>query len=603
MVLMMFLVAVWPTGFIGNIGLTTLSTVQAAPQELIPVVDGDWVPVAYDMPPNNYQYYTSSAVGVDFTAYVADDDTWHLVACVKNTSAPGATRILYHWQSPNGPLDRDWIPKGMFWKTNQGITGQTEGKIQAPHCFEFNNKHYMFYNSDQAYCLISDDGLTWQHHKAYNGSYGFFEMSRDLCIADGRADDGKWHTYFTQNTSLGAATIGSRSATSLEGPWSDPYVDIGRPAASAESPFVIYKGGYYYLFQDLDVYRSTDPHNWNFSTPYTILKQDVGGIPEIVEHNGEYYVFAHGQGNYYWAAKLKWATPDELPLVEKGKHEAESAVLSGASIKSNSECSEGKYADFSSTVGSYIEWNVNMPSSGLYNLEFRYATNGDVDFDVRANGTTKPLTFRNTTSNSIFSRQSVSFNLSAGNNTIRLISKESPANVNVDFLKVMGSSAAATPTPTPVSTSTPTPTPVGGGQSLFFDGFESGNLTAGGWSIENGTIAVTSTDNYTGTYSMPINYNDIVSKSISTAGKTGIQLKYAYKVTGINAGGHIITEWFDGTNWHNLEDVTAATSGYELKIYTLPSGAANNPGFKLRFKAVGVGGSFTYFDNIEVLGN
>ena len=158
-----------------------------------------------------------------------------------------------------------------------------------------------------------------------------------------------------------------------------------------------------------------------------------------------------------------------------------------------------------------------------------------------------------------------------------------------------------TPTPTPTSTPTPTVTPTPpGGSVLFADGFESNNFTAGGWTTSDGTPK-TSTIAYEGSYSAALNYKDAIDKSQSTAGYTGVQVKYARKSEGINSSGYFAAEWYDGSTWNTLENITGYASGnYEYKTWSLPAAANNNSNFAVRFRTSGAGANNVYIDSVEI---
>jgi hypothetical protein len=68
---------------------------------------------------------------------------------------------------------------------------------------------------------------------------------------------------------------------------------------------------------------------------------------------------------------------------------------------------------------------------------------------------------------------------------------------------------------------------------------------------------------------------------VSTSGYTGIHLKFAALTNGFEAGEYITAEWYDGSNWH-LADQVISNGSWTYSDTTLPSGAANNPSFKIR---------------------
>jgi len=151
------------------------------------------------------------------------------------------------------------------------------------------------------------------------------------------------------------------------------------------------------------------------------------------------------------------------------------------------------------------------------------------------------------------------------------------------------------------STSQSATTQSGGGPSIFFDGFESGNFTAGGWTV-TGSASVTSGSAYQGTYKAFIKLVSSITTSVSTAGYTSIHLKFVARTNGFDAGEYVTAEWYDGSNWNIAAQMTSDGS-YSPSDTALPSGAANNPNFKIRLSTNTSGNTeWAYLDNVEVTG-
>jgi alpha-glucosidase (family GH31 glycosyl hydrolase) len=151
----------------------------------------------------------------------------------------------------------------------------------------------------------------------------------------------------------------------------------------------------------------------------------------------------------------------------------------------------------------------------------------------------------------------------------------------------------ATPTPTPTPTSTPLPT-------LFSDGFESNNFTTGGWTNSGCTLG--STYKYAGTYAVVFNSSDSLTKAKSTAGYSVIQVKYARYTRNCETDDHFIAEWYNGSAWTMMEDLTG-NSGWTVMTWNLPAGAGNNANFQIRFRTSHNGSSdYAYLDEVLILG-
>lgn len=151
-----------------------------------------------------------------------------------------------------------------------------------------------------------------------------------------------------------------------------------------------------------------------------------------------------------------------------------------------------------------------------------------------------------------------------------------------------------TPTPLPTPTPIPTPTPMPG---TFYDGFESGNFTVGGW-VNSGCV-ISSSPVYAGNYSAQLNSTDTLTKALSTVGAGSVVVQYVRTITGFKSGNHFYAEWYNGTTWTVLEDITA-DSGWTVKSFTLPAGAANNPNFQLRFRTSAGNSNKAYVDEVRI---
>jgi hypothetical protein len=130
--------------------------------------------------------------------------------------------------------------------------------------------------------------------------------------------------------------------------------------------------------------------------------------------------------------------------------------------------------------------------------------------------------------------------------------------------------AAATPTAPPA--------PV----TLFTDGFESGNLTAGGWVVQN-TSAVASTGaRQTGSWGARLSRATWMEKTISTAGYNTISIVVGRRTSGMDAGEFLYIEWWNGSAWTVAGTVN--TTAWATATFNLPAAAADNAAFKFRFR-------------------
>lgn len=160
---------------------------SAAP--LTPRLAGPWIKIA-GRPPLE-RWASPKAEPVDFTVFQADDGTWQLIACVRHTTHPGNSRLLYRWSSRELTA-RDWKPEGIF-LSSRADWDHREGHLQAPFHVKDAGTHHLFYNSNGAHLLTGPDGLAWNPH----GTTAVFPMGRDLCLLDDRARSGNWIAYYT----------------------------------------------------------------------------------------------------------------------------------------------------------------------------------------------------------------------------------------------------------------------------------------------------------------------------------------------------------------------------------------------------------------------
>ena len=98
----------------------------------------------------------------------------------------------------------------------------------------------------------------------------------------------------------------ARTAPTPEGPWSDAEIPV-RTEGNPESPFVVWRGSWYYLWQQMSVYQSKDPLDFD-NAP---LIAHMTGIwfngkwaPEIMQHEGNWYIAGYGRGLH--VARFEW---------------------------------------------------------------------------------------------------------------------------------------------------------------------------------------------------------------------------------------------------------------------------------------------------------
>jgi len=138
-------------------------------------------------------------------------------------------------------------------------------------------------------------------------------------------------------------------------------------------------------------------------------------------------------------------------------------------------------------------------------------------------------------------------------------------------------------------------------KTLFSDGFESGNLTAGGWTV-SGSATVSSAAAYNGTYGAYLKKVAWIQKALSTAGYKQIHIKFACKTTGMDSGEYLYAEWStDGSVWNTLE--TTQDTVWASRDLVCAAGADNSAGFRLRFRTnANRTDEYAYIDAVEIIG-
>lgn len=290
---------------------------------LVPRIVGEPWRIARN--PDMGPYSHPEAQPVDFTIWQASDRTWQMVACVRKTKFPGSGRLLFRWETDD--LTRpDWREAGVF-LTSDARPEHKEGQLQAPHVLRVGGTYYMFYNSaGAAFVLRSADGKAFTQHTTPPGDVRFFPMNRDVMVFDNRARDGLFYAYYTWvRPSLypdrNGHTVGVRTARGLEGAWSEPS-DVGVGTASvpgdpfnfinAESPFVLFRDGHYYRWEQMKVFVSQNPLVWPQTELTTLTPGDDRALiaPEIIEADDAFFVAGYKYKDArhgIYMARLEWS--------------------------------------------------------------------------------------------------------------------------------------------------------------------------------------------------------------------------------------------------------------------------------------------------------
>lgn len=103
------------------------------------------------------------------------------------------------------------------------------------------------------------------------------------------------------------------------------------------------------------------------------------------------------------------------------------------------------YANPSDTLNSFIKWQVNAAKAGEYTLELRYASPIDLPALISGNNNKTNITLASTTAWDLWSVNTATLSLAAGENTITLTSTLAEGLPNIDSLTIKGTGLNAGP--------------------------------------------------------------------------------------------------------------------------------------------------------------
>lgn len=273
-----------------------------------PEISGEWWEVAGN--PDLGVYGTPGQQPVDFAIWQAEDGTWQLWSCIRNTAIGGQRRLFYRWEGTD--LEQEhWAPKGIAMQARADL-GETEGGLQAPHVIKDDGTYHMFYGDFSRICLArSTDGKSFERVLGKNGQpdlfSGPYENSRDPMVLK---VNGVFHCYYTghkQHAQPPTAVFCRSSSNLLD--WSDPVVVCAGGTAAGqtkwlgavcECPFVVQLNGLFCLFRNQRYgtdnlntqYCSPDPLDFGVDDDRFCVGTLSVAAPEIIEHRGRYYIAA-----------------------------------------------------------------------------------------------------------------------------------------------------------------------------------------------------------------------------------------------------------------------------------------------------------------------
>ncbi len=174
-------------------------------------------------------------------------------------------------------------------------------EIWAPHIIAEKGKYFMFYTRigvpRQLVCVESTDLWNWSEPRLIMASRtpaGTDAKNKDPMIMK---DNGQWIMYFSMMKNAEKWVVGYSTSSDLQ-KWSKPQIcfDEDSSMPSVESPFVVKRGNYYYIFISarpwpygyMEVFRSTSPYAWKITDK---VKWMDWHAPEIVRDlDGKWYI-------------------------------------------------------------------------------------------------------------------------------------------------------------------------------------------------------------------------------------------------------------------------------------------------------------------------
>ncbi len=136
---------------------------------------------------------------------------------------------------------------------------------------------------------------------------------------------------------------------------------------------------------------------------------------------------------------------------------------------------------------------------------------------------------------------------------------------------------------------------------LFNDDFESGTLTAGGWTNEgSGVTEIATAASNGGTYGARVKNGAVLSKTLSTTGYENVNISYDRTTIGFVDSENLTVQWsVDGSTWTTLE-VTQDTA-WASKSFTLPAAANDQAQVIVQFATNGNRNAEKAFvDNVSI---
>jgi hypothetical protein len=240
---------------------------------------------------------------------------WRVWACVRGTAVG---RLFHAWEGE--ALHRGaWRPLGVTLRAaaewGERGAGTTNETLHAPFIIMIDSVYHLFYDSAGVRLMRSTDGLTFER-------VDLGGARRNVLYPDGGRDvmvlkiEDLYYAYLTVSTTDRRGHVMVKTSPNLLD-WSAPTIvsrggRAGDGPVSAESPFVVALGPYFYLFRASStepltfVYRSDDPSDFGVDDDRYLIASLPVKAPEVVFHDGQWYVSDLADFRGLMMHRLRW---------------------------------------------------------------------------------------------------------------------------------------------------------------------------------------------------------------------------------------------------------------------------------------------------------
>ncbi len=234
---------------------------------------------------------------VDHGIIQASNGKWQLWACLRGVKC---SRLLYGWEGDSLETE-NWRHSGIKMRANadynENIKENNIEQIGAPFFIKKNEEYFCFYHSAGIKVAKSADGINYERPVPNTTT---IPGGRDVMIMK---HNNLFYSYATTTIKNDDDEIISyvESATSADLiNWSKSKIVSkggrgGIGPVDAESPFVVFVNGYFYLFRTSSmsfktvVYRSETPQNFGINDDSKFVCELDEKILELFEYESQWY--------------------------------------------------------------------------------------------------------------------------------------------------------------------------------------------------------------------------------------------------------------------------------------------------------------------------